>query len=212
MQSLTAQAVRLTEAAFDPAALDRAYADYIRVVLDWPLWSAEQPEGVRVPWRSALDASADPRLRDAFGSPGLYLFGSAAGIPLYLGMTRRPLKRRLWGRYLQGQRSQCQLAVDYEDQLRAIGLDGFPEELRGRYRRSFRGSTVRLEGAVAFAQHGIEGIWFTVLPMVDPKSVRPLERRLIAVADGWNRRRGYPPLLNRQDARSQRPRKQPLCH
>ena len=130
MQSLTAHAVRLTGAAFDPVALERAYADSIRALLDAPLWSAEHPDGLRVPWRSAPEGSAHPSLSAAFRSPGLYLFGSAAGVPLYWGRTRRPLKRRLWGRYVHGQRSQCQLAVDHEHQLRAHGLDGFPEDVR----------------------------------------------------------------------------------
>jgi hypothetical protein len=199
MQSLETLSRRLVESAPDLTALDRAYDAFIRAVLDSPLWTTEHPDGVRIPWRSAQAASAHPSFRDTFGSPGLYLFGSVAGVPLYLGMTRGPLWTRLARRYVQGRRSQCQLAADYEHQLLARGLEGFPDEVRAWYRRSFRGSTVRLEGAITFARHGIEGIWFALLPIPDPDAVRPLERRLIPVADAWNRSRRYPPLLNLQD-------------
>jgi len=179
--------------------LGRAYADHVTAVLDSPLWSAADSGGLRIPWRSAVAACASPTLKEDFRSPGLYLFGSSAGVPLYLGMARAPLRKRLWGRYVRGQRSQCQLAVDYESELLAHGVDGFPPGLRAWYRRSFGNSTVRLVGAAAFAQHGIGGIWFTVLPIADVAAIRPFEQRMISVADAWNRRQGLPPLLNRQD-------------
>jgi hypothetical protein len=144
MESSNAHSRRLAEATADPAALRHAYGDFIRAVLNSPLWSPEHTGGVRIPWRAAREASAHPSLRNAFGSPGLYLFGSAAGAPLYLGMTRRPLWKRLGGRYVHGPRSQCQLAVDHESELLAHGLEGFPDEIRAWYRRSFRNSTLRL--------------------------------------------------------------------
>ncbi len=133
------------------------------------------PDGVRISWRSASAAFRSPALDAAFRSPGLYLFGSADGVPLYHGMTRGPLRKRLWGRYVGGGRSQCQLAADYERELLAHGIDGFPPDVRAWYLRSFGSSTVRLIGAAAFARHGIGGIWFTVLPVADAGAVRPLE-------------------------------------
>jgi hypothetical protein len=197
MQVISAHSRRLIEAASDPAALSTAYADFIRTVLDSPLWSPEHSGGIRIPWRAAREARAHASLRGTFDSAGLYLFGSAVGIPLYLGMTGGPLRARL-RRYVYGRRSQCRLAVDYEPQLLAHGLQGFPDDVRAWYRRGYGGSVVRLEGAVVFARHHIERIWFTLLPISGRESVRPLERRLIPVAGAWNRSRGYPPLLNLQ--------------
>jgi hypothetical protein len=201
MKTLEAHSSRLLEAVSDLAALEKAYSEFIQAVLDSALWSPEYPNRLRIPWRLAGQASVHPTVRHVFGSPGLYLFGSAGGVPLYLGMTRRPLWMRLWRRYLHGPRSQCQLAVDYERQLISHGLEGFPNEVREWYRRSFRSSTVRLEGAIAFTRHGIEGIWFAVLPIPDPTAVRSLERRLIPLANAWNRSRRHPQLLNVQDLR-----------
>lgn len=198
MRNLEALTRSLIGAA-SPAALSRAYDGYIRAVVNSRLWSADCPEGLRIPWRSAREASADITLRNAFRLPGLYLFGSAAGVPLYLGMTRGQLWRRLRGRYVQGARSQCQLAADYQPELCARGLEGFPEEVRVWYRHSFRGSTVRLDGAVAFARQGIEGIWFSLVPVSEVARVRLLEQHLIPIANQWNRAHDYPALLNAQD-------------
>ena len=194
--NLQADADRLLAVASNPAKLAHAYSDFIQAIFEAPLWSAQQPNGVRIPWRSAKEASEHPLLRDAFNSPGLYLFGSDAGVPLYLGKTTTTLSKRLRRRYVAGKRSQCQLAVDYEPELLARGIDGFPDDMREWYRSQYGSSTVRLQGAVVFAQHGIEGIWFTLIPVKDPGSGDNLEQSLIPVAQAWNRDRGYPALLN----------------
>ena len=40
------------------------------------------------------------------------------------------------GRYVFVKNSQCQLAADYESELLAQGIDGFPEEVRVWYRKN----------------------------------------------------------------------------
>jgi hypothetical protein len=184
----------------DASGLRGAYSDYIRSIQDSPLWSSPScTSGLRIPWRQAKSAANHPELQNAFRSPGLYLFGDVSRIPMYVGMTKGSLWSRLRGRYVCGRRYQCQIAVDYGRELITRGMDGFPDDVREWYRKGFGTSTVRLRGSLAFARSGIEGIWFTLLPVADPDSVRNLERALIPVALEWNVSHGYPPLLNVQD-------------
>lgn len=199
MEPFTRHASLLLAAARDRRILLKTYSAYLAALLDAPLWSPEHPSGWRVPWRLAAEAHKHASLHAALESPGLYLFGSAVGIPLYIGIARR-LWSRLSRRYVCGPHSQCQLAADYAEAISSAGLNGFPEEIRTWYRRSYRSSTVRLVGAVGFARNGIDGIWFTVLPISKPEQIRLLERQLIPIANEWNLQRGYPPLLNVQDA------------
>lgn len=94
------------------------------------------------------------------------------------------------------------LAVEYEKELIAHGVDGVPKEFWDAYRQQFPRNKKPLTffRAVAFARHGIEGIWFTPLPIPDPQSTRALERRLIPVANEWNRLHDYPLLDNEREA------------
>ena len=135
-------------------------------------------------------------MMEEFDSPGLYVFGSQE-TPLYVGQTGTSLWKRLRGRYVSGTNSQCQLAKTYATLICEQGIAGFPAHVRDWYRQHFDTSTVRLEHAVAFARHGIDTIWFALLPAEDARYVKELERRLIPVAVRWNRRSGYPPLLNK---------------
>ena len=179
----------------DPGRLQGAYREYMEAVLASPLWSEEQAGGVRIPWRLARDASNSAPLCEAFGHPGLSLFASAAGIPLYWGMTEKTLWQYLSRRFVHGPKTQCQLTADYERDAIARGLEGFPDEVRQWYRRITNG-TVRLRHAVAFAQHGIEGIWFTVLPVREAEKIKGLKSHVIDAAGTWNQRHEFPPLLN----------------
>lgn len=190
---------RLIESKDDSDALLGAYAEYVEDLLSAPLWSLDAPSGSRIPWRLAAEAAKCRDFADAFSSPGIYLFGSSENVPLYLGMTSRSLWKRLSGRYVRGKRSQCQLAVDYESDLIKKGLDGFPKDVREWYRQNYRTSTARLRGAVTFALNGIEGIWFSVIPVSDSDAIRALEMKLIPVANNWNRDHGHPFMLNTQD-------------
>jgi hypothetical protein len=181
--------------AGSPDQVGQAYSSLLEELFRLPLWSSENRQGRRIPWREAKNAKK--LMREAFDSPGLYIFG-VAEIPLYIGCTEQSLWRRLSGRYVNGVRSQCQLAATHAEAIREQGIDGFPEEVREWYRRRFGGSTVRLEGAVAFARHGIDGIWFTLLPVSNEETIRPLEEQLIPIADKWNQEKGHPRLLNVQ--------------
>ena len=79
--NLQAAADRLLAVASNPAKLAHAYSDFIQAIFEAPLWSAQQPNGVRIPWRSAKEARKHSLLRDAFDLPGLYVFGSDVGCP-----------------------------------------------------------------------------------------------------------------------------------
>jgi hypothetical protein len=183
----------------DSDKLRTAFATYIGSVLRSPLWSANQ-SGLRIPWRSAAEARNQPGLRDEFESPGLYIFGGGAepGWPIYLGMTTGSLWTRLARRYVRGSKSQCQLALDYETALRAQGIGGFPAEVLEWYQKQYSGFS-RLKGAVAFAECGINTVWFTLIPIEDSNTVRETEVKLIRIANEWNRDQKRPVLINVQD-------------
>lgn len=176
-------------------SLTHAYDGCMEVVLRSPYWSPECPSGLRIPWRLAKEARSYPSTSNVWDFPGLYLFGSAAGVPRYLGETGGTFRKRLQ-RYVFGRRSQCQLAVDYEQALVERGLEGFPEEIREWYRRGHRTNTARLRGAVDFCQHGIDGIWFTLLPITGSNVPYLIEQLLIPIVNDWNLKKGYPLLVN----------------
>jgi len=190
---------RLIGALRDKDSLAEIYALFMDELLRLPLWSPEDPHGGRIPWRAAERARR--LMQQEFDSPGLYIFG-AGEVPLYIGKTKDSLWNRLRGRYLNGERSQCELAARYSDRICEKGIEGFPEEIRKWYRRQY-GGWARLEGAVAFARHGIERVWFALIPVTDETIVDLLERRLIPVANEWNRVRGFEGLLNKQYARGE---------
>ncbi|MCH8266488.1 MAG: hypothetical protein IH846_03110, partial [Acidobacteria bacterium] len=107
--------------------------------------------------------------------------------------------KRLSRRYLGGENSQFWLAATYKEELREKGIDGFPKAVREWYRSWNKpGTVVRLRGAVAFAQHGICGIWIALLPISKKELVKPLEANLIPIANQWNIAHGYEPLINKQ--------------
>lgn len=198
------------ESRDDSDALPHAYDQCLSAVLSAPTWSTDCTEGVRIPWRAAAAARMHPSLSAAFESPGLYLFGTQNLVPRYWGKAPgRPLWNRLKERYVCGSKSQCQLAADYENDLRMRpGIEGFPVEVVEWYKRRNSGtmpgvrlsnSTVRLEGAADFARHGIEGIWFTLLPMrtFEPEAIGEFEEEFIAQGNAWNVAHGYPLMVNK---------------
>ncbi|GEM_PF-2834647 len=203
MSDVYVHADRLASAVSHPTALENAYADWITAVLASPLWSTEHRDTLRIPWRSFATADASAELQESFRSQGLYLWGSAAGVPLYLGSaSARPLRARLLARYVGGADNQCPLAAKYESELVMRGMDGLPTDYWERWHRRAPGGAMTIpRGAVAFARHGIDGIWFTLLPFsrLDSANLRALERQLIRVANAWNRQHGYESLLNVRD-------------
>ncbi len=181
----------------DVCQLKKEYAAWVEDLLRSPLWSLQEMNGRRIPWRLADAARKLPPMKAVFDSPGLYLFASAAGIPLYLGMTGQTLWKRLSGRYVRGEKCQCQLADTYQEELCRDGINGVPASIRDWYRKGFGTSTVRLEGAAVFARHGIDGIWVALLPVEKKELVKSLEEKLIPIANEWNRARGYEPFINK---------------
>lgn len=178
----------------NPDRLADLYSGWLAGLFDRGYWTPGMDAGHRIPWRRGEEARDE--LIDRFDSPGIYLWG-ARETPLYVGMTRSTFGRR-FGRYIWGKRSQCKLAARYEDDLIGHGIDGFPGEVREWYERGYGSSTVRLDGAVAFAQAGIDDVWFALLPADDADNVKAVEEALIPVAARWNREDGHPELLNVQ--------------
>lgn len=130
---------------------------------------------------------------EAFQSPGIYIFGNSDLAHIYVGKADKgtqALGSRLWNRYVCCKNSQCQLAADYH-------RDGsFSTETLEWLK--VNGKDTRKKHAVEFAKRGIEGIWFTLLPIPDRGKVDAIEDALIPIANDWNRLHGHQPMLNKQ--------------
>ena len=162
-------------------------------------WSESNPDGRCIPWRAA--GAASEHLREVLKHPGCYMFGAEPAIPRYVGATGASLRKRLFGRYLRvggaskaANLPQLLLAEKFEPEIKAAGIAAFPDDVVQAYKRSYRGGQARLVGAVDFVEHGLDGIWFTVLPLADAGQARPLERLLIRVASDWNVSHGFRPM------------------
>lgn len=83
MASLDSQSRRFISSIKDRDALRVVYAEHIEWLRSESHWSAERATGSRIPWRLAAEAAKHANLSDAFELPGLYLFGSKDGVPLY---------------------------------------------------------------------------------------------------------------------------------
>jgi len=201
MKTFKSLSAPVVAAAGNPPRMRDAWADYVKALLKTPLWSADSQEGLRVYWKDAAKAKRDPRLNAEFDSPGLYIFGGGddLGWPMYLGMTTGSMYKRLARRYVRGEKSQCKLAADYEAELLERNIEGFPPKIRKWYAEQYRGSLARLKGALAFAECGIDTVWFTLIPVAESNAVRDVEKELIRVANEWNRAQGHPLLINVQD-------------
>ena len=182
----------LYEAAGSKPELLAAYDSFLRSLLSFGTWESGAVIGRRVLWNSGELARKEAP--GEFASRGLYLWG-AERRPLYIGITLRSFGKR-FSRYIWSSRSQCKLSQDYEVALRERGLEGFPESVRSWYERRHKHSTVRLRGAVRFAEEGIGRVWFTLLPHDVPSEITELERSVVPVAEAWNFEAGFRPLLN----------------
>ncbi|HEV3482592.1 MAG TPA: hypothetical protein VGR97_09715 [Candidatus Acidoferrales bacterium] len=185
---------RLYEVVGNSDRLLVAYDNVLSDLFKNTFWQEGPTELRRVLWNQGRRAQVEDS--ETFESPGLYLWGSK-DIPLYIGITRGSFSKR-FVRYIWSERSQCNLAQQFEAALRSMGIDGFPPEIRDWYARNFGGSTVRLEGAVQFAKAGIAEIWFALFPHATVAEIRVLEQALIPVAEKWNENRGLGKLLNKQ--------------
>lgn len=174
------------------AVFDTYMADLLR----GPLWSPNEPSGRRIPFKGAETCKQSRSFEDEFSSPGCYMFGVGDRI-LYVGRTSQTLWRRLRGRYFIGRKTQHAWAVEYEQQLIEHGIDGFPGDVVDQYKKSYHGSTVRLDGAVAFARAGVNDVWFHLLPTRAGDIAETLEPLLIDSCNVWNARRGFDRMLNK---------------
>lgn len=166
--------------------LIEVYGSVLEELFRNPSWErgSGPVERQRIPWENGEDARTEDK--ESFNSPGLYIWGIDRK-PLYVGITRGSFRKR-FSRYIWSKYSQCKLAYKYEATLVSNGIDGFPDDIRDWYKRRFGNSKVRLNGAVRFAEEGISGIWFALLPHKHKDDIEELERALIPVAAEWNRK------------------------
>ena len=182
----------LYEAVEDSESLRAAYDKFLGDLFEGPFWENGTVEFRRVLWSHGRQALIGDT--KAFASPGLYLWGIEKR-PLYIGITRGSFRKR-FSRYIWHERSQCNLAKEFEAPLRSDDIHGFPPHIREWYARNYRGSEARLRGAVRFAKEGIEGIWFALLPHDSLDEIERLERALIPVAEALNAKGSLGLLLN----------------
>lgn len=181
----------LSSNSAERTALAVAYNEIIRGLLAAPIWSGGSAKERRIIWTdadSALNLDSE-----TFKKSGLYVWG-ADERPVYIGKTGSSFRKRFC-RYIWSERSQCNLAKQFENSLVEKGIGGFSPEIRAWY-AGYGGSTVRLEGAVRFATEGVSKVWFALFPANEADKIRALEKALIPVANAWNVQAGMKPLLN----------------
>jgi hypothetical protein len=174
--------------------MEQIYADILHELLISDFWSSENLKAPRVLWK---DAFLCRKLKlKVFSKSGLYIWG-AGSVPRYIGKTNGSFEKR-FRRYIWDQKSQCRLAEKYETDIIRNGIQGFPDEIHEWYKKGFGRSTVRLQGAVDFARHGLDTIWFSLFPLDEknPELVNIIEETIISVANNWNLENGLAPLLN----------------
>ena len=170
-----------------------SYSMIIQILLDSKIWSNNEPKNPRVPWQHGRSVRSEHK--DLFSKSGIYLWG-VENIPLYIGKTKQSFNKR-FSRYIWSKKSQCNLALNYENELKNNGINGFPEEIMEWYKQNYGGSA-RLQGAVAFAKHGLNSVWFSLFPADDLNTIDYFEEKIIPVANEWNVKNGLRQLLNIQ--------------
>lgn len=191
---------RLFDSINDSKALYEKYDSIIKDLCKNESFWNNGPIGLqRILWTEGEKARTDEDTKIIFNSAGLYLWG-IKDRPLYIGITRNSFRKRFY-RYIWSKRSQCNLAKEHESSLlESKNFDGFPPDITDWCNKTLRGNSVRLKGAVRFANEGISGIWFALLPHTNLEEIGQLEKALIPVAEKWNR--NHPdkpnPLLNRE--------------
>jgi hypothetical protein len=90
--------------------------------------------------------------------------------------------------------------MTHADVLKTQGYKALPRDVLEWYSRNFRKSRVRLRHAAEFALAGISSVWIALIPTRGRQEAKTLERRLIPIANSWNRRQRLPDLLNVQYA------------
>ena len=173
--------------------LEQTYAALLHELLISDFWSFENIKAPRVLWKDACLC----RKSKVFSKSGLYIWG-AGSVPRYIGKTNGSFEKR-FHRYIWDQKSQCHLAEKYEDDIIRNGIKGFPDEIHEWYKKGFGSSTVRLQGAVDFARHGLNTLWFSLFPIDEknPELVSRIEEEIISVANNWNLKSDFDPLVNK---------------
>jgi len=186
----------MRNALSDDVAFRHRFAAFLQLIDDRGEWSPTNPEGRRIPWRLAGEARA--QLPHLFDAPGVHLFG-VNHYPIYVGMTKQTLWKRLSGRYLSEPYGQFVLADTYSASLIARGIDGFPPDVRAWYAARFGSSTVRLRHAVEMARLGVASIWIALLPLSNTEEIEPFKKAVIRAASALIASAGAPRLLNQKD-------------
>ncbi|MGB8215674.1 MAG: hypothetical protein WCE94_00060 [Candidatus Methanoperedens sp.] len=150
----------------------------------------ENPNGYRIRW--SKESEANKEMKDVFNKAGIYLFGTSENIIRYVGMTeKQTLHERLSRRYVgegKSRHCQCQIAEDITFDKKEY--EKCPDDVFDFYKNKYSNKAQRLWGALDFAYHGIDDIWFTVLPVEDryKSLISPLEAMLIHIAREYNRK------------------------
>lgn len=204
--------------------LAQVYSMWLENLFKSPLWDPIKQDGMRIPWKCRC--IAQEYMGEIFGKKGIYIFGTKENEIRYIGITsndERNFKKRL-ARYIpttkRGQKSQCRLAekIQYKGDLYHQKFLKFREEcakgtipmseikknyhnlLQNAAKKYLNGyikiNKPRCIGAVDFAWHGINGIWFTLLVVNDQNDIKKLETELIPIADIYNSKKGHLPLNN----------------
>jgi hypothetical protein len=173
--------------------LEQIYDTLLQELLISEFWSLNNQKAPRVLWKDSFFC----RKLNAFSKSGLYIWG-AGSVPRYIGKTNASFEKR-FHRYIWDQKSQCRLAEKYEAYIIRNGIKGFPDEIHEWYKKGFGRSTVRLQGAVDFARHGLNTIWFSLFPIDEknPELTKRIEENIIPIANNWNLKNDLDPLLNK---------------
>ena len=191
------------------------------------LWSENNIDGNRIPWGKRGEIQNKKDFSNRFESKGMYIFGTKENIIRYIGITTDQIFKKRFNRYIsstgQGQKAQCQLANIISGKIDKTNYKTLQEgawnnkgdmkifyRLKNRYHMFLKNIadekfipkdvinySPRCKGAIDFALHGIDGVWFSILEIND---VKALEKQLIPIANEYNCKKGHLPLLNVQYA------------
>jgi hypothetical protein len=190
----------------NPPVFEAIAAEWLEELSKRPYWSDKEPDGRRISWR--LAAAAFAKMKADFRRRGIYMFGASPLVPRYVGETGkgiRTFETRIFGRYMtKGGESRAKvlpqllLAEKYEAAIKEHGFAAFPDQLLKDWQQAFPKSKtpVLLLAAVDFVEHGLDGMWFTLLPLDDRSLRRVLEKRLTETVNKWNAAHGYKPLCS----------------
>lgn len=92
---------------------------------------------------------------------------------------------------------------EYDNLVSIVADEAFPKAIREKYLKN-HSSLLKFHGAVDYVLHGLDQIWFTLLPFDDRTKIDILEAQLIKLANNHNRAIGYQYLYQEQKYRKYR--------